>query len=379
MKIVFDLTRTQPLKETKFHGGGKYGEIVFIELVRRTDKIACFLNEELYLNPRIRSIIDDKHLIVYNQKSVSIIDAARKEGNVIYTPLLAYKDLGIPDDIQVIGTLHGARAVELPFDKNQYLYAKDLRQKTKIIWKYVTNYDYRKQREFIQRLFSLSNFHVITVSEHSRSVFNCFLDAKKDIPVFYSPSTVDSELSNSVVPYSANKYYLIVSGNRWEKNAYRAVKVFDELFSEHSLFQGDVIVTGADDNSFMAHKVRNKHRFKFVGYVDNSELAALYKGAYLFCYPSLNEGFGYPPLEAMSCGVPVIASAISSIPEVCGDGALYFNPLCQLELKARIIAMEEETTRQLFREKAERRYAIIKARQDRDLNDVVDYILSYIQ
>ena len=64
----------------------------------------------------------------------------------------------------------------------------------------------------------------------------------------------------------------------------------------------------------------------FYGYADDSELAQLYKNAKLFVFPSLYEGFGLPPLEAMSFGTPVAASNLSSIPEVCGDAAVYFDP-----------------------------------------------------
>jgi glycosyltransferase involved in cell wall biosynthesis len=60
--------------------------------------------------------------------------------------------------------------------------------------------------------------------------------------------------------------------------------------------------------------------------LSNSTIANLYKYAALFVYPSLYEGFGIPPLEAMSYGIPVIASNKSSIPEVCGDAAHYFDP-----------------------------------------------------
>lgn len=57
----------------------------------------------------------------------------------------------------------------------------------------------------------------------------------------------------------------------------------------------------------------------------------------MFVYPSLNEGFGYPPLEAMRYGVPVIASPYSSITETCGGGALYFNPTSIEEIMNRMM------------------------------------------
>jgi glycosyltransferase involved in cell wall biosynthesis len=60
--------------------------------------------------------------------------------------------------------------------------------------------------------------------------------------------------------------------------------------------------------------------------VDEARLGALYRGAVLFVYPSLYEGFGLPPLEAMSAGCPVLVSRTSSLPEICGDAACYFDP-----------------------------------------------------
>jgi len=68
-------------------------------------------------------------------------------------------------------------------------------------------------------------------------------------------------------------------------------------------------------------------RVKFTGYVPQHILPLLYNLADLFVYPSLYEGFGLPPLEAMACGCPVITSNVASLPEVVGDAALTFNPL----------------------------------------------------
>jgi glycosyltransferase involved in cell wall biosynthesis len=67
-------------------------------------------------------------------------------------------------------------------------------------------------------------------------------------------------------------------------------------------------------------------RVKFIGYAQEADLRVLYSAARLFVYPSLYEGFGLPPLEAMACGAPVITSNTSALPEVVGDAALLIDP-----------------------------------------------------
>jgi glycosyltransferase involved in cell wall biosynthesis len=87
-------------------------------------------------------------------------------------------------------------------------------------------------------------------------------------------------------------------------------------------------------------------RVHFLGFVDDSDLPALYNLADLFVFPSLYEGFGLPPLEAMACGVPVVCSKASSLPEVVGDAALTIDPLDVTGLaEAMRRAMEDETLR----------------------------------
>jgi glycosyltransferase involved in cell wall biosynthesis len=75
----------------------------------------------------------------------------------------------------------------------------------------------------------------------------------------------------------------------------------------------------------------------FAGYLPQNELPNWYRAADLFVYPSLYEGFGLPPLEAMACGTPVITSNVSSLPEVVGDAALTVDPT-DVEMLADAIA-----------------------------------------
>jgi len=70
----------------------------------------------------------------------------------------------------------------------------------------------------------------------------------------------------------------------------------------------------------------------FTGYVIEEDLPSIYNLAKLFVFPSIYEGFGFPPLEAMACGCPVVCSNSASLPEVCGDAALYVDPLKPLEI-----------------------------------------------
>ncbi|NTV52445.1 MAG: glycosyltransferase family 4 protein [Candidatus Firestonebacteria bacterium] len=81
-------------------------------------------------------------------------------------------------------------------------------------------------------------------------------------------------------------------------------------------------------NSAIMNLIQKAHEHViFLGYLSVHELALLYNAATIFAYPSLYEGFGLPPIEAMACGTPVLVSRAASLPEVCGDAALYCDPL----------------------------------------------------
>jgi len=86
----------------------------------------------------------------------------------------------------------------------------------------------------------------------------------------------------------------------------------------------------------------SKQEVRMLGYVAQQDLPALYSGARLFVYPSLYEGFGLPPLEAMACGVPVIASRRASLPEVVGDAGLLVEPLDDDTIAAHMRALIDD-------------------------------------
>ena len=145
------------------------------------------------------------------------------------------------------------------------------------------------------------------------------------------------------------RHQLVLAGKPlWREGAiYRAIE-------RHGLV-GDVVTTG---------------------YVDDANLPALYSAADLFVYPSLYEGFGLPPLEAMACGTPVVAGATSSLPEVVGEAALLVEPTDVAALAAAIARLlrDDELHRHLGaagRERAARFSWETAARQTAAVYDAV--------
>ena len=111
---------------------------------------------------------------------------------------------------------------------------------------------------------------------------------------------------------------------------------------------------------------------RVVGYVPEGELAALMNGAIAFVYPSLYEGFGLPPLEAMACGTPVITSNRSSLPEVVGDAALLVDPESTRDLALAMARLVDEAPlREELRERGLERARAFSWRQTAELTAAV--------
>lgn len=86
-----------------------------------------------------------------------------------------------------------------------------------------------------------------------------------------------------------------------------------------------------------------KSLLRYPGYIANTDLPALYGGAFTFLYPSLRESFGIPMLEAMACGTPVIAGNTSAMPEIAGEGALLADPFNPEDITEKILQLENDT------------------------------------
>lgn len=378
IKILFDLCSIQPIGNTKRHGGGKYGEIVFSRIVERQLPVSCFYDSNKWINPDILSIIHKNNIELFDISNNKLQDIINKGTfPVLFSPLPNRLKLPLVG-IKVIGTVHGLRRLETPADRFCFLY-KNVNTKEIIIYlmkTFLSGILTRKLRKRYLRDWLDPNYQIVAVSNHTSNAIKYFFPELKnrEIPVFYSPSTSSSK---ELFKRHTKSYFLMVSGNRCEKNNLRAIMAFDRLFTMGYLQGFQVKITGTKNSSNYRYKIQNVDRFDFLGYVDEEELEQLYHDAYCFVYPSLNEGFGYPPLEAMHYGVPVLASSYSSINEVCQGAVMYFNPFAIEEIANRILQIENKEIRERYSKLAKEQYLKITEMQKKDLDGLIDFIFNY--
>ena len=375
--LLFNLQETQPFGQLKRHGGGKSGEAIFRRIVERGYDVCAVYDSKRWFNPEIEALALEHGVDLYDSNDCSIYDIIKnKKIENYFTPLVNSRSVG-DFPCNIFGQIHGLRQLEVPNDYYQ-LYYKPLRNilhylKNKYLGKYYKN----KEKAFFFKLFSYRSFHPVAVSYHTANAIKVFYPQMKDahIPVFYTPPIYEREKCH--VKESKEKYFLIVSASIPNKNALRAIQGLDYLFSGGYLNGFKVKITGASSGNVFSYKIKNADCFEFLGYIDDSVLSQLYHDAYCLIYPSLNEGFGLPPLESMQFGVPVLLSAITSIPEISGYGGVYFNPFSIEEIMNRILFIVNKENYDLMSELAKKRFEEVYKIQCRDLDRLIDYIFQF--
>jgi glycosyltransferase involved in cell wall biosynthesis len=187
------------------------------------------------------------------------------------------------------------------------------------------------------KLHANSCKHIITVSENSKRDIIRFLKVDPEkISVIYEGFDTsffrnhDVQRKNKVFSkYDVNTPYILYVGTYLpHKNLPLLLSAFKKLIEQKGI-QHTLVLAGKKGNNFdktfsTIEKLQLSQRVKCIGYVDDKDLPALYSGADCFVYPSLYEGFGLPLLEAMACGVPVVSSDSSCLPEIGGKACKYF-------------------------------------------------------
>jgi glycosyltransferase involved in cell wall biosynthesis len=188
--------------------------------------------------------------------------------------------------------------------------------------------------------------HFIAISENTKKDMVRFLRIKEN-KITVIPNGADH--LTDVVPASvppAEDYLLYVGRlDPYGKNVLKLIDAFKTVCEKYVDLHLYLVGNKARGYEMVEYKIRETGlaaRIKMFGYVDDASLAALYAGARAFVFPSLYEGFGLPVLEAMKFGVPVICSGTSSLPEVGGDAAEYFDPDSERDIAAKILSVLDD-------------------------------------
>lgn len=192
-----------------------------------------------------------------------------------------------------------------------------------------TSFLFRTWHQIIFRSVSRNARTIVTDSEFSRSEIIRFLNTAPDkIRVLHAGcdhmASVHPDFSIIDKHNLGGRPFLFaVSSLNPNKNFSSVIRAM-ELIGKADF---DLVIAGGVNPAvFSQARADFPKHIKYLGYVSDSELKALYTRASCFIYPSFYEGFGLPPLEAMVSGAPVIVSNTASLPEVCGDAAVYVDP-----------------------------------------------------
>ncbi len=174
--------------------------------------------------------------------------------------------------------------------------------------------------------------YILTVSHFSKNeiVQNLDISPEKVFVTYngvsdnYRPITDQEQLAYVRDLYELpEKFIFCLSNNKPHKNVHQLVRAYCYSNVDIPL----VLASPVDRNLIrIAESFGKKHSIYFSKFIDEEHLPSIYSQTHLFVYPSTYEGFGLPPLEAMSCGAPVIVARSSALPEVVGDAAIFANP-----------------------------------------------------
>jgi glycosyltransferase involved in cell wall biosynthesis len=216
----------------------------------------------------------------------------------------------------------------------------------------IGNWKKRIYAETMYRALSRRASALLTVSEFSKAELIRLMHPSSKIPIHAIPLGVNSCWNNAKeLPRTRSRRYFVCVGNvKPYKNVLRLVEAFLRIREEISLDllivgQSEGLITG-ESATFFERVKEGGHRIEMAGWVSDRDLMALVAHADALVMPSLYEGFGLPALEAMAAGTPVIASRTASLPEVCGDAALYFDPLDVADMSRKLATLAADSSLQ---------------------------------
>ncbi|MGA7833491.1 MAG: glycosyltransferase family 1 protein [Terracidiphilus sp.] len=274
--------------------------------------------------------VSGKRLPYYTNVPLQIAAMVRKSKcNLIHYPVHFSENIGsylINNRVKTVLTIHDISPMLHDNDKRIWYDQPDI--ETQTLWQWGL------------RLASKRADHIITVSENTKRDCVKYLGIPPEkitvIPCAASP-IFHPRPEKDVIAFLHNigiqqPYVFYTGGLSSRKNVERLLDAYEILCEEG--YWHNLLIAGNSPDKTHAESIQNRFgdRVIFTGHVPPQTLAYLYCGADMFVYPSLYEGFGIPPLEAMASGTPTITSNTSSLPEVVGDAGIMVDPNSTSEL-----------------------------------------------
>ncbi|MEW5950879.1 MAG: glycosyltransferase family 1 protein [Elusimicrobiota bacterium] len=177
---------------------------------------------------------------------------------------------------------------------------------------------------------------IFTISEYSKITLQSF--GFNDVFFAYPSLEDDKTICDKPIDFIESKKYLLSAGDmRKHKNMEFLLSAY-QSFPEEFKKTFPLIVFGLSEKEIK----KRYDNILLLGYLNDSQIKWLYKNALLFIFPSLSEGFGYPPLEAMKEGCPVLSSYKDPMPEILGDCVEYFDPNNKEDFKNKLLLLTRD-------------------------------------
>jgi len=392
MRLLFDLYATQAIGRYKYNGGSEYVRRIFIDTVKRCDdstRVFCTYNSSYHLEDYLKEICLENGIFLLDIAEIGISEHVRQNNiDKLYLGVIQrYDKLQLDDSVEVVMVCHDVRNLEI-FPTREALWnlsdISGFKNKVQLFakWCFLELFLKLKARlienvyENMLHLARRDKTYIVTDSSHTKYMMLSQFSGidKEKIKLFWAPEisyTADRTCCKELLD---QKYWLLVSADRWEKNALPVIKALIRI-NDSRTDKMKLVLVGSLKNTNISSTIKKYEWITMYDYLERGKLEWLYANCAAFLYPSFVEGFGYPPIEAMKYNKPIIASATSSIMEVCGDAPLYMCPYNKFEIEARLRSLLDTNLEDLS-SRSRLRYQQIVKRQRQDLISLVDIVLS---
>lgn len=390
MKILFDLISVQDT----INGGGEYVKTVFLALVDRIQRDELQTEVFAIYKSTHKMAFDDLQIDdIEKMRNVILVDVEEKAIPKLVEELsIDVFFIGIAQKIaksfkltglncRTICVIHDMAHQEVQnVGLSKYLAQNNLKEWLKefFLYKFLENRRHinKDLYDMIDCLNTIQTEY-IAVSEYSKnSILYLTSIRQKQLHVLFSPlkfnnmeTCVNNKALKSLID-NREKYFLVVSANRPLKNAVKVIAAYKKFVNDTDSSTKLVTI------GYQKPPVCDNHIV--LPYLSESDLENAYKYCYALIYPSFLEGFGYPPVEAMKFGRPIISSNVCSMPEILGEAPIYVSPYYETDIYRAMRLMENQQIAKELSEKSLKRYEKVSRRQQEDLNRLIELILKIV-